>query len=109
MPRHSLRPNSEKQTEQPGKAMSNAATETVKTETETVNPIAGLIPLSSGRMIAHVAEGNNTQRAFPTTGPDEMTAEEWNEYVAIMVRDLGKKGYRPAAPARPWFSKGGQK
>jgi len=62
------------------------------------------ITLSSGRIIRHAREKNGAQLATPTTGPAEMTEEEWQEYTSIVtknplggyyvsVRDAGQVGY----------------
>lgn len=42
------------------------------------------VQLSSGRIIRHVKMENGAQMATPTTGADEMTHEEWTEYVSII-------------------------
>jgi hypothetical protein len=44
------------------------------------------VVLSSGRVIAHSPESNGAQRATPTSGPAEMTDDEWDEYCAIIRR-----------------------
>ncbi len=48
------------------------------------------VSLSSGRIVRHVRQVNGSQLATPTTGPDEMTDAEWEEY-ANVIRDRSRK------------------
>ncbi len=43
------------------------------------------ITLSSGRTVRHSRMANGAQRVTPTTGPEELTEAEWDEYCAIIA------------------------
>jgi hypothetical protein len=43
------------------------------------------IVLSTGRIVTHVRLSDDTWEGKPTTGPDELTDEEWNEYCDKLV------------------------
>jgi hypothetical protein len=42
------------------------------------------IILSSGRTVRHTPAPNGAQYADPTTGPEDLTEAEWEEYCAII-------------------------
>jgi hypothetical protein len=66
-------------------------------------PVSASVVLCSGRTIAHTEEPNGSQRATPTTGPEEMTESEWQEYCqAVLPRPLKAAIHaRTATPAAP--------
>lgn len=64
-------------------------------------PLTPDILLSTGRIVKHTPGINNSERATPTPGTDEMTEAEWIEYCgSFMVYTLTKPKLKTAAALR---------
>jgi len=48
------------------------------------------ITLSTGRIVEHKRLSNDAQEAYPTSGPEELTDDEWIEYCDKLVASLVK-------------------
>lgn len=60
----------------------------------TTEPLSPPVLLASGRLIIHTREPNGSQRAYPSTGPAEMTEAEWQEYCRKQTDRMEARGFR---------------